>query len=508
MVAKINNKDIQQTANQFARLLDASDVPVRGVVAALLPNCAEFLYCSRGTTWSGRTFTPINWHLKISDISYIIENSEACVLVAHADFSALAQSVAHLVPENNRFSVGGDIPGFRLLDEMQSCASDSLDRPLAGTIMMYTSGTTGRPKGVRPTALKVEPPPCAVSKAGIGLLTTYLEGGHRGSHLVAAPLYHAAASTYAEGSALLGADVVIMERWDAEELLRLIEKEKVISTFLVPTHFVRLLKLPEEVRSKYDLSSLKFVCHGAAPVSRAVKRKMIEWLGPVLFEFYGGTEGGGISISSQDWLEHPGSVGKPRPGQAVYILDDNGNSCATGEAGNIYFGASDNRFEYKDDPDKTASAYLGDKYTLGDMGYVDDEGYLYICDRKADTIISGGVNIYPAEIEAVLLTHAAVEDCCVVGVRDNEWGERVVASIKLIDGSQESEALTEDIARHCRNDLASYQVPRQFVYAQALPRTDTGKLMRREIREQYRTLCSDQLVDAATEKLSHLHKPE
>lgn len=488
MAIKVNNNSIQKNANQFARLLDAADVCTRGVVAVLLPNGNEYIYCLRGATWSGRTFTPVNWHLKTQDVAYIVENSEACVFIAHADFSEVAQTVAHLIPPEARFSVGGEIPGFRSFDERCEFSDEELVQPLAGSIMMYTSGTTGRPKGVKPATPKVEPPPCATSKAGVMMLSTYLQDNAQGPHLVVAPLYHAAPITYAEGAALLGSDVVIMEKWDSEEFLRLVEQEKISSTFLVPTHLVRLLQLPEETRAKYDLSSLKFVCHGAAPISKDVKRRAIDWLGPVLFEFYGGTEGGGISISSQEWLDHPGSVGKPRPDQAVYIIAEDGSPCATGTVGNVYFQAGENRFEYKDDPEKTASAYRDDKYTLGDMGYLDEEGYLYLCDRKADTIISGGVNIFPAEVEAVLQEHPAVKDCCVVGVKDDEWGERVFSAIQLLDNTIDIEAIRQDIDRHCRQQLASYQVPRQLVFEATLPRTETGKIKRREIRDQYRTL--------------------
>lgn len=492
---KIKNDTIQSAANQFARLLDASNIPTRGVVNVLLPNCREYIYCLRGTTWSGRTFTPINWHLKTEDIEYIIQNSEACALIVHADFAEQAKSMAQFIPAYSRFVVGGELDGYRSFNDIELFSNQTLEKPLAGSIMMYTSGTTGRPKGVKPASPKNEAPPCSNSKAGAMLLQQFLGEKHNGPHLVAAPLYHVAPSTYAEGAALLDADIIIMEKWDAEAFLRIVEKEKIVSTFLVPTHFVRLLRLPEETRNQYDLTSLKFICHGAAPVSQAIKHQMIEWLGPVLFEFYGGTEGGGISISSQDWLQHPGSVGKPRPDQDVSILDDDGQACATGTIGNIYFKASENRFEYKGDPDKTASAYIDDKYTLGDMGYLDADGYLYLSDRKADTIISGGVNIYPAEIEAALLAHPAISDCCVVGVNDTEWGERVVAAIQLleqvVEDRPECDLLLEDIAQHCRQTLAGYQQPKQFIIEQQLPRTDTGKLQRRKIRDAYRLLYNN-----------------
>lgn len=486
MLAKLKSDEIQAAANRFARLLDDSGVPVRGVVAAILPNCPEFIFCLRGATWSGRTFTPVNSHLKTPDIRYIVENSEACALVIHADLQQTASQLRDLIGEERRFVVGGEIEGFRPFGEGLRYPSGPLEHPLAGAIMMYTSGTTGRPKGVKPAVPEAGQPPCATSAAGMMLLQHFLDGSHDGPHLVVAPLYHAAPSTYAEGAALLGGDVVIMEKWDAEAFLRTVEEEKILSTFLVPTHFVRLLQLPEETRSKYDTSSLRFVCHGAAPVSVEVKRQMIAWLGPVLFEFYGGTEGGGICISSREWLEHPGSVGKPRPDLPVYILDEDQRACDPGVVGNIYFQATAGRFEYKDDPGKTAAAYSGDKYTLGDMGYLDADGYLYLCDRKADTIISGGVNIYPAEVEAALLAHGAVGDCCVVGVLDPEWGERVVAAVQLVDAAAEGESVIDSIRSHCQQTLAAYQVPREFRIEESLPRTAAGKLQRREIRDRYR----------------------
>ncbi len=299
---KVSNDLIQGNANQFTRLLDANAVAAGAGIAVPLSNCSEYIYCLRGATWSGRTFTLVNWHLKPRDIAYIVENSEATVFVAHSDFSEVAQAVAHLIPADTRFAVGGEIPGYRCFEERLNYSSDELAQPLAGSIMMYTSGTTGRPKGVKPAAAAAEPPPSLVSKAGVMMLSMYLKGNPAGAHLVVAPLYHAAPITYSEGAALLGSELVIMEKWNAEEFLRLVEQEKICSTFLVPTHLVRLLQLPEATRAKYDLSSLTFICHGAAPISVDVKRRAIEWLGPVLFEFYGGTEGGGISISSQEWL--------------------------------------------------------------------------------------------------------------------------------------------------------------------------------------------------------------
>ena len=486
MPARLNNAEIQRRGNRFARALDSAGVPYRGVVACLLPNVAEFIYCLRGATWSGRTFTPINWHLAPGDINYIVENCEADALVVHAKFGEVARGAGVDVPPNARFCVAGAIDGFRDFAEVDAFSDLELESPSAGTVMLYTSGTTGRPKGVMTSAVGLDEPPCLSSRMGSAMLATYLQDDAAGTHLVVAPLYHAAPSTYAEGAAHLGAEVVIMEHWNAEAFLRTVEAEKVTSTFLVPTHFVRLLQLPEATRRKYDTRSLKLVCHGAAPVAPDVKRRMIEWLGPVLFEFYGGTEGGGVSIDSQTWLAHPGSVGRPRPGLEIHILDPQGKPLPPGESGDVYFYSAENRFEYKGDPAKTAAAYRDDLYTLGDIGYLDDEGFLYLRDRRADTIIRGGVNIYPAQIEAILIAEAGVADCCVVGVPDDEWGEHVLAVIEPTQSVSDLLELETRLRECCKEALGRYQRPHRYAFSDQLPRTETGKLLRRQVRDHYR----------------------
>lgn len=486
MSVRLSNRDIQRHANRFARALDQAGVPTRAGVAALLPNIPEFLYCLRGATGSGRTFTPVNWHLSPHDIAYVASDCEPSALVVDARFVEIAPSLAVDVPARALFAVGGPIPGFRPFEDISAFEDADLENPLAGTSMLYTSGTTGQPKGVK-TDIPVDgPPPCLATRMGAAMLSAYLPDETDGTHLVVAPLYHAGPSTYSEGASWLGADVVLMEGWDAEEFLRLVEREGVTSTFLVPTHFVRLLQLPAAVRAKYDTSSLQLVCHGAAPVAPEVKRRMIDWLGPVLFEFYGGTEGGGVSIDSHDWLEHPGSVGRPRPGLEVRILDRDGKVLPPGETGDVYFANAEARFEYKDDPEKTAAAYRGDLYTLGDIGYLDADGYLYLCDRKADTIIRGGANIYPAQIEAVLLAHPDVHDCCVVGLLDEEWGERVLAVVHPRVARGQDAAVIESVRVYCEEELPRQQRPSAYVISRDLPRTETGKLLRREVRDRYR----------------------
>jgi long-chain acyl-CoA synthetase len=285
--------------------------------------------------------------------------------------------------------------------------------------------------------------------------------------------------------------VVLMDGWDAEETLRLIEKHRVTHVHLVPIMFHRLLSLPEEVRRRYDLSSLKRIAHGAAPCPVDVKKAMIDWVGPIIWEYYAATEGAGTSVESDEWLRKPGTVGRV-PDAHVEIRDEEGNPVPTGEVGTIYLRAPDEpeaRFEYYKDSEKTSRAYRGDFFTLGDMGYIDEDGYLFLTDRSADLIISGGVNIYPAEVDAVLLTHPAVADSCTIGVPNDEWGEEVKAVVELKPGWEPSEELARELIEYCRDRLAHYKCPRSVAFDDDLPRHETGKLYRRLVRERYREMA-------------------
>ena len=378
--------------------------------------------------------------------------------------------------------MGGSIPGFRPWADVEAESGDAYPNPLTGTNMTYTSGTTGRPKGVH-RAPPEGPPPGAMGRSGRDMLQRALGDDANGPHLVTTPLYHSGPLAYADGASLLGSDLVLLERFDPERVLQLIEEHRATSTFMVPTQFVRLLRLPEQVRRRYDLSSLRMLMHGSAPVAPDVKRAMIDWLGPILFEFYGGSEAGGVGIDSHQWLAHPGSVGLPALGLVVDILDSEGRPVPTGTEGEVWFQGSA-RFEYKDDPEKTAEAWRGDRCTLGDIGYLDDEGYLYLCDRRADIIIVGGVNVYPAQVEAALLAHPAVADCCVVGVPDDEWGEAVRAVVQPVAGREPGPELEAELLAHCQS-LGTHQRPRQVDFDDDLPRTETGKLARRTIRDRY-----------------------
>lgn len=486
MAHSITGAEVDAGANRFARALDASGLGVREVVASLLPNRPEVLACYRGATGSGRSLTPLSWHWTADDARYVVENSEASALVADAHFAEVATAVADAVPAERRFAVGGEIPGFRPWSEVEALSPLPYEHPLAGDVLLYTSGTTGRPKGVRRATLPERPPPNHIGAAGAAMLQAFLpEGAAGGTHLVVAPLYHSGPLTYCDGALVLGADVLLMERFDAEEFLALMEAHRVTSTYLVPTHFVRLLRLPEAVRARYDLSALQLVAHGAAPVAVDVKRRMIEWWGPVLCEFYGGTEGGGVMISSQDWLLKPGSVGRARPGLQIHILDEAGEPLPPGQEGQVFMSEA-SAFEYKGEPEKTAQARRGELITLGDIGYLDEDGYLFLCDRRSDVIISGGVNLYPAQIESAILELPFIADCCVVGAPDDEWGEQVRAVVTLEAGAKvDAGEAPEAVIAHCRKRLAGPQVPRAVDVSESLPRTETGKLARREIREPY-----------------------
>ena len=313
-------------------------------------------------------------------------------------------------------------------------------------------------------------------------------GSSHDAHLVTGPLYHAAPLAFSVAvPAVYGVPLVIMDHWDAHEFLRLVERHSVTHTHMVPTMFHRLLAVPAEVRAGVDTSSLRFVIHGAAPCPVPLKRRLIEWLGPVVVEYYAATEGLGTLVDSATWLEHPGTVGRPMVPGLVKVGDDTGRELPPGEIGLVFLQAPPStRFDYYGDPDKTAGAFRGDYFTLGDMGYMDADGYLFLTDRTANLIISGGVNIYPAEVDATLLEHPAVGDVATIGVPDEEWGEVVLAVVQPAAGVAGTEELAAELMAFCRDRLAHYKCPRQVDFVAQLPREDTGKIFKRKLREQYR----------------------
>jgi len=483
-------KTLNANTNRLARALRRKGLQAGDAIALLSTNRPEFAEVMAASQRAGLRLTPINWHLTADEAGYIVADCEARALVADTRFAATAAgAIAQAPAAGIRLAVGGAIDGFERYDDLV-LAEDGrdLDDPVLGTTMLYTSGTTGRPKGVhRPRSASA----AAVSAAGAAqslLASVRAAGSGPTMHLCTGPLYHAAPLAFSLATPLAqGMGVVMMDGWDAEETLRLIQRHRITHSHMVPTMFHRLLSLPPDVRAGYDVSSLRFVLHGAAPCPVAVKRGIIEWWGPVVYEYYAATEGGGTFVTSEEWLSRPGTVGKPASPELINILDEAGAEAPVGAVGTIYIKAPDGApFSYYHDPAKTASAYRDDYFTLGDVGYLDADGYLYLTDRSVNLIISGGVNIYPAEIEAVLITHPAVGDVAVIGVPNAEWGEEVKAVVEPQPGVQATSPLATELIAWCRDRLASYKCPRTVDFTVSLPRHDNGKLYKQQLREEYR----------------------
>ncbi len=471
-------------ANQLVRALRARGLQAGDGVALMCSNRPEFAEVYAAVQRSGLRMTPINWHFTSSEIAYIVNDCGARALIGDVRYAEALLAAAPESPKTDiQLAVGGALSGFDRYDEvLEEESTGDLEDPTYGTTMFYTSGTTGRPKGVdRPASFRSRPGLALVAKH-----TAYCRG--EDLNLCTGPLYHAAPLAFSlAGPLAAGVGIVLMDGWDSEAALELIERHRITHTHMVPTMFHRLLSLPETVRARHDLSSLRMILHGAAPCPVAIKRALIEWLGPIVYEYYAATEGWGSFVTSEVWLERPGTVGIPGSGQ-VKIAGDNGEGLPPGEVGKIYMRSPpDDRFAYHKDGAKTRDAYdaSGEYFTLGDMGYVDEDGYLYLTDRSADVIISGGVNTYPAEVDAVLLSHPSVADCATIGAPNEDWGEEVRAVVELKPGIAGSEALARELIRFCRERLAHYKCPRGVDFVDSLPREDSGKIFRRRVREKY-----------------------
>ncbi|PAL22508.1 acyl-CoA synthetase [Sphingopyxis sp. GW247-27LB] len=478
----ISYAELDAASNRAAQMFRAHGLGHEDVVAFMLDNTPHYYGLTWGAQRAGLRYVCISSRLTQDETDYILENSGAKMLVVAA---SLAPAALQLRTQIERFSMGGDIAGWPTIEnELAKMPAEPVADERAGVDMLYSSGTTGRPKGVRvplPEEPAIDAPNSLVMLAaaafGIGPDSVYLSP---------APLYHAAPLRWSMTIHRLGGTVVLMKKFDPEGALAAIQHYRCNAAQFVPTHFVRMLKLPDAVRAQYDVSTMKSAIHAAAPCPVPVKQAMIDWWGPVLLEYYAGSEGNGMTFAtSQDWLAHPGTVGRAIHGAVHIVGEDNETELPAGEEGAVFF-ESENVFEYHDDPEKTASSRNAKGWsTLGDVGKLDADGFLYLTDRKSFMIISGGVNIYPQEIENHLVTHPKVADVAVVGGPHEEMGEEVIAVVQPADMADATDAFREELGAYAREKLSGVKIPRRIDFMEALPRHDTGKLYKRLLRDRY-----------------------
>jgi long-chain acyl-CoA synthetase len=477
--------ELEASSNRFAHLFRALGIGPGGHVALLVENRRGFFEICWGAQRAGLRYTPISWRLQRSEIAHIVGDSGAQALILSTRFADQAAALTPLLPVSiKRLSLGGTMPGYEPCEKLLAGlpAVPIVDRQ-AGSAMLYSSGTTGRPKGIKRA---IGGGAYDAPEPGFLLFKGLYKFGEDTVYLSPAPLYHAAPLTYTMGTMRCGGTVVVMEQFDSLGALELIERHRVTHSQWVPTMFVRMLKLEARQRQRHDLSSHRVAIHASAPCPVPVKHEMLKWWGPILYEFYAGTEGNGIcSIGPQEWLEHPGSVGRALIGELRIVRED-GSVAAPGETGTVYF-ANGVPFIYHNDPERTREVHTAAGWsTLGDVGHVDEAGYLYLTDRKADLIITGGVNVYPVDAENVLVTHPSVADAAVVGIPHAEYGEEVKAVVQPVDMGRAGTELERELMAFCRSQIADYKCPRSIDFSSQLPRDPTGKLYRRLLREQYR----------------------
>jgi long-chain acyl-CoA synthetase len=477
--------ELEDRSVRLAHVLHDAGLRPGDVLAVLTDNNLTAFEVYWAAMRSGLYLTAINHHLSPDEVAYIIEDSDAAALIVSASLRPLAEAVAGAGRAGLRLAFGGAVEGYGSYADAVAAASSVpfADQPQGGP-MLYSSGTTGRPKGVRLALPQVQ-----VDQVGFAVVRNISDvfGVTADSvYLSPAPIYHAAPLRWCGGVQAYGATVVMMQRFDAERALALIERYGVTHAQFVPTMFVRMLRLPAAVRGRHDLSSLRVAVHAAAPCPVEVKQKMIDWWGPILAEYYAGTESNGMTtIDSTQWLVKPGSVGRPVRGP-VHICSENGTVLPAGRLGLVYFEADGIPFRYHNDPQKTRDAQHPQHptwSTLGDIGYLDDDGYLFLTDRRAFVIISGGVNIYPQEIENVLALHPAIYDVAVIGVPDAEMGESVAAFVQPVAGANPGPELEREIIAFVKSRIAGFKAPRTVRFVDSLPRTETGKLAKGKLRE-------------------------
>jgi len=483
--AVVSYQELDERSRRLAQLLRAGGLKPGDHIAVLLENHPRYFEVFWGAQRAGLYTTPVNWHLKADEAGYIVDDCGATALVTSSALRPIAKELEpHLSAVTIRLMIDGALDGYEPYeDAIAGFPAQPLDDEVEGMFMFYSSGTTGRPKGIKPP---LAGEPFGSGGSALIMLIQRLYGfSPKTVYLCPAPLYHAAPLGWSTAAQRLGATVIVMERFDPVRVLELIEKHRVTHAQFVPTHFIRMLKLSDEERNAHDLSSLRMVVHAAAPCPVEVKQRMIEWLGPIVNEYYAGSEGNGFcAISTEQWLEHPGSVGIPVMGK-IHILDEGGSELPTGGVGQVWF-ESETRFEYHNDPVKTAEAFNDRGWSsLGDIGYVDENGYLYLTDRASHMIISGGVNIYPQEVENELALHPSVTDVAVIGVPNVEMGEEVKAVVIAADARAAGPQLEAELLAYCRSRLAHYKCPVSVDFVEVLPRLPTGKLLKRELRKRY-----------------------
>lgn len=490
----VTYRELNDRSNQVAQLLADAGLGFGDHIAVLMENRPEYFEICWAAQRSGIFYTAINWHFNADEAAYIIDDCDAAALFVSDAYRELAAELADKMPKVKVRLMAGDtsasssgIDGYEPYAATRDrYPAEPIPEELEGTPMLYSSGTTGRPKGIK-YHLKREPVG-ATMPGQMALLTAVFGMNEDSVYLSPAPLYHSAPLFYCMSTMRLGATVVVMENFDPEDALRLIEQYRVTHSQWVPTMFVRMLKLPEPTRAKYDLSSHRCAIHAAAPCPTEVKKQMITWWGPIIEEYYSATEGMGATyINSTDYLNHPGSVGRTLLAP-IHILDEAGTELPPGEVGTVYFEPATGRpgFEYHKDGDKTREVFDPHGWaTVGDMGYLDEEGFLYLTDRKTFMIVSGGVNIYPQEAENVIVTHPKVFDVAVFGIPDPEMGEKVHAVVQPVDWDEAGPELEREVLEYCRSQLAHYKCPKAIDFDEELPRQPTGKLYKRLVRDRY-----------------------
>ncbi|SHK98793.1 Acyl-CoA synthetase (AMP-forming)/AMP-acid ligase II [Roseovarius marisflavi] len=475
---------LERRANQGAWLLRAEGIKPGDHIAILMENRREMLEVCFAADRAGLYYTTISTHLNESEIRYILADCDARILIASDRFVPMLERSAKASPLTCKVFGVGEAPGAfsSWSDDVARQDETPIPDEAQGLDMLYSSGTTGRPKGIK---WPLEPALPGRRTMLVDLLTTLFGYGPETRYLCPAPLYHAAPLRHTMVTLKMGGTAVIMDRFEAETSLKLIEQHRVTHSQWVPTMFVRLLKLPQEVRDSYDLSSMQMAVHAAAPCPVDVKRQILDWWGDIVHEYYAGTENNGFTaINSAEWRAHPGSVGAAKLG-VIHICDATGRELAPGSEGEVYF-ENGQQFTYHKDPEKTAACTNAEGWTtLGDIGRLDGDGYLYLTDRKSFVIISGGVNIYPQETEDTLLGHPSVLDAAVIGIPDEDFGEAVHAVVQLMPGHQATDALREELLAHCRANLSAIKCPRSIEFRQELPRSATGKLYKRKLRAEF-----------------------